>query len=186
MYVILIIVTTLVLCLLANTMANVIERVSPDLRTISSGQSWLSIIPVFGTFWIFYAVQQTSNMLSEEFQRRKIVEFETHPGLAVGWGFSFILFCAQLTLLIDATTMTLFLYIGAIITLIVYWVKLAGFKTKLDNDLMRQHTQRFQHPFQQNTPHPFPEHPQHYPSTPDFPPQPPAPPVNEWDRWKPK
>lgn len=186
MYVVLIIVTIIVLCVLSNMLANLIDRVSPDLRTINSGQTWLSIIPVFGAFWIFYVVQQTANMVGEEFQRRKIVEFETSPGLAIGWGFSFIFLCAQITLLIDATFFTLILYLGAIGTLIVYFVKLSGYKTKLDNDLMRQHTQQFQQPYNQQPPHPFPEQPTYFPPQQEFPPQPQALPVNEWDRWKPR
>jgi hypothetical protein len=186
MYVILIIVTILVLCVLSNMMANLIDRISPDLRTISSGQAWLSIIPVFGTFWIFYVVQQTANMVGEEFQRRKIVEFETSPGLAIGWGFSFIFLCAQITLLIDAAFFTFLLYLGAIGTLIIYYVKLSGFKGKLDADLMRQNMSQFQQPFVQQPPHPFPEQQTYFPPPQDFPPQSSPPPADDWDRWKPR
>jgi hypothetical protein len=184
-YVILIIVTILALCVLSNAIANLIDRVSGDLRTVNSGQAWLSIIPIFGAFWIFYIVQQTANMVGEEFRRRKIVEFETSPGLAVGWGFSFIFFCAQLTLLFDATFFTLLLYLGTIATFIVYLVKLSGFKTKLDADLM-QHNQQFHQPFNQPPAHPFPQPSSYFPPQQEFPPQTPTPPVDEWQRWKPK
>jgi hypothetical protein len=191
-YVVLTIATLIVICLLMNSLANLVERISPDLRTISPGQAWLSVIPVFGSFWMFYVVRQVSDMTEQEFNRRKIVEFENSPGLAVGWGFCFILFCAQLTLLIDTPLFTALLYIAGIVTLIVYWSKVAELRRKLDHDLIAHHPA---HPFPQNAqpyqppqnfppqqyfpPHPFP------PAT-DFPPPPSPPPGDEWERWKPK
>ncbi len=186
MYVILIIVTIVVLCVLANMIANLIDRVSVDLRTINSGQAWLSIIPIFGSFWLFYVVQQTANMVGEEFRRRKIVEFETSPGLAIGWGFSFILLCAQLTLMFESTFFTAILYLGAIATFIIYCVKLAGQKAKFDNDLMRQNLQQFQQPYMQHPMHPFPEQAPYNPPHQDFPPPPLTPTPEEWEKWKPK
>lgn len=187
-YVVLIVLTLIALCLLMNTVANLIERISPDLRTLQPAQTWLSVIPVFGSFWVFFVVQKTAGMLQEEYARRKIVEFETSPGLATGWGFCFLLLCAQLTLMIDATVMTTLLYIGAAVMFAVYWQKLNRFRQKLDHDLM-QHTQPHMPPFPQQPHVPFQQPPNYFPPPQHFPPPPsstPPPPPNDWERWKPK
>lgn len=200
-YAVMLVVSTIVSCLLLNTMATLTERISPDLRTLSPAQVWVSVIPVFGSFWIFHVVNQLSNMLREEFARRKIVEFETSPGLSSGLGFCFTVFVAQLTLILDSPALSIFLYIAAIALLALYWSKLAGFRQKLDADLYQSQQswqspeqQQQQWPPQQFPPPQFPPPPQQYNTPPqwnyppppqDFPPQAPPPP-DEWEKWRPK
>jgi hypothetical protein len=194
LYVMLFVVSTIVICLLLNIMANLAERISPELRTMQPGQVWLAVIPVFGSFWIFHAVMQLANMLREEFSKRKIVEFETSPGLSSGLGFCFTLFVAQITLLFDTPVLAVFLYIAAITLLALYWSKLSGYTRKLDHP--QAHQLPFTQPQQQwpqSQPYQYPPPPQwQYPPAPQsdasqqWPVTPPPPPADEWEKWRPK
>ncbi len=186
-YVILFAITLVVLCLLMNTIANVLQRISSDLRTLTTPQIWITVIPFFGNIWIFHVVNQTAQMLKEEYARRKITEFETSPGLGVGLLLSFVLLTAELTLMMDETAFTVLLYLLAILLLILYWIKLIRFREKLDRDSLATHPQQHQTPFPQSFEQPqnyYP--PNEFPPANDFPP-PDSPPSNDaWDRWKPK
>src|ERR1044072_1793009 len=136
---------TLIMCLLVNTIHSIFQRAAPDLRSMTPLQIWISILPAFGRIWIFYVIYQLANTLREEFKRRKLVEFETSPGFGVGWAFAFFLATAHLTLLIDEPVITVLLYIVAVVLLIIYWVKIFGFRGKLDKDSLG--SMQFQHPF---------------------------------------
>lgn len=170
------------------------QRIACDLRNLSPLQLWLMIVPAFGSIWIFYVIWQNANALSEEFKRRKIIEFETYPGLGIGWAFSFFCATAQLTLLLDDPGIPILLGIATVILFVIFLVKLAGFKDKLDKDALNeahlvpppppQYTYpNYQQPVQQQpdyTQQQFP--PGNYP-----PPQNPEPyQPNDWERWKPK
>lgn len=176
-YVLMFVVSTIVMCVLLNTMANLAERISPDLRTLDSSQVWISIIPVFGSFWIFHVVIKLSNMLRDEFARRKIVEFETSPGLSSGLGFCFTLFIAQITLLFDTPVLAVVLYITAIALLAVYWSKLAAYTRKMDfpHHQQSQQQNQWQYPSQWQSGSSEPQHAQQW----QYPPQPQ---YNQWQQ----
>lgn len=187
-YVVAYFVLVLITCLLVNTIQATLQRVSGDIRSLTAAQLWIAVIPVFGAFWIFYVIYQTADALAEEFRRRKIVEFETSPGLGVGWAFAFFSLTAQLMLTLDEPLITGMLFVVAAILLVIYWTKIAGFKTKLDFDSLGG-ANRFtdQQPFTYHQPivpnHPpftFPQQQSNY--QPPFTP----PPADDWERWKPK
>lgn len=175
-------VVLIIFALLVYTIQTIFDRLSPDLRTLRAPQLWLTIIPVFGSFWIFYVVYQLAHSLREEFKRRSIIEFETSPGLGTGWAFSFVAFTAQLMLTIDEPVVTSLLSILAVILLVVYWTKIVSFRAKLDEDIARTSTQQMPpYGFQQT----------HYPPSPYYPPPPPPPSSpppadDQWERWRPK
>lgn len=194
-YVLLFIVSMIVLCLLLNSMSQLIERITYDIRTISSGSVWLAVIPFFGSFWIFYAVYQLSIMLREEFDRRKIVEFETSPGLSSGIGFCFTFFVAQLSLMFDSLLLSGLMHVAAVVLLIVYWNKLGSFRRKIDHSFTQsthvQHSPAEQNYAVQHFPPPMDivQNPYEQPTWQFPPPQqdpPQSPPPDEWERWKPK
>lgn len=181
---------TIVMCLLVATIQSIYQRISSDLRSLSPVQLWITIIPFFGSFWIFYVIHQLASSLHQEFKRRNVVEFETSPGLGMGWAFAFFFATAQLTLLIDEAIITSLLYIASVILLVIYWMKIIGFRSKLDFDAFSGAS------FNTPTPFPFqiapPSMQQQY--RPDVPPvpQPFHPPyeppksADDWNRWKPK
>ena len=187
-YVLLFVGYSIVTCVLMNTVANLVQRVSPDLRTLTPAQVWITVIPLFGSGWIFNVVYKLAEMLKEEFARRKMVEFETTPGLGAGMLFAFITFTAHLTLLIDEPVLTAVLYIASVILLVLYWIRLVNFREKIDRDSLTQYAQQqfsFQQPLQQQVPPPGYYPPNNYYPSQDVPPD--APPSNdEWDRWRPK
>lgn len=177
-------VSTLIVALLINTVQSAFQRISPDLQSLTPAQLWITVIPFFGSIWIFYVIWHLANALSEEFKRRKIVEFETFPGLGVGWAYAFFTVTAQLTLLIDETTITVLLYIVSFILLIIYWTKIAAFNNKLNYDSLGANQFHSPPPFQSQ----WQQHAQHNRPESQIPQQPPAqsPQQGEWERWKPK
>lgn len=184
------VVVFIISCLLANTVSALFDRISPDLRTMNPTQIWISVIPIFGSAWIFYIIYQLANALRDEFGRRKIVEFETSPGLGAGWAFAFLAATAHLTLLIDETLITVLLYVAATILLIVYWAKIAAFKNKLySDDLRAPHNMQTSFPHHQpaSPPQNVQWPPYHPPYVPPIPPSPEPPKQEEeWERWRPK
>jgi hypothetical protein len=193
------VVIMIISCLLASTFQSVWRSISADLRTMAPEQSWLIIIPILGIIWMFYMIYQMGNALKEEFKRREIVEFESTPGLGIGWAFSFALLTGQLVSFIGEPVLTAILLITAVILLIIFWIRLAGFQRKLET-LNGAGFHQFHHmppPPQQEWPpnYPPPQNnqwpPQNNPWTPSnnqWPPQnfPPPPQQNEWEKWKPK
>jgi hypothetical protein len=167
----------IIFALLVNTIQTVFDRLSPDLRVLSAAQLWVTIIPVFGSFWIFYVVYQLAGALREEFRRRNVVEFETYPGLGTGWAFSFFAFTTELMLTLDAPVVTLLLAILSVILLVAYWMKVAEFRRKLDDHARQMHSQQM--------PPPYTFYPPQYPPPADTPPPPPQQ-DDAWNRWRPK
>ena len=166
-YVIFFFTAQVVIVLFILTIQSIFEKISPDLRSLSVTQLWLTIIPAFGSIWIFYVIYQLAESLSEEFKRRQIVEFETKPGLGVGWAFSFFAVTALLTMMIDERIITILLYVTAVVLFVIYWAKLAGFKTQLTSEATS--------PFQPA---------QHFPQQPFYPPQESFPPVQQPQQWQ--
>lgn len=180
----------IVFCLLANTFQTLWKCISEDLRTMSPEQSWLIIIPLFGVIWMFYLIFRLGEALKEEFSRKNIVEFESAPGLGIGWAFSFAILTAQLVSFIDEPVMAFILYLAATTLLIIFWIRLAGFINKLNYNPKTGFEQQQSQPFQQMPPAPQQQWP-YYPPQQNFPEPPPyfPPPQqqeNEWDRWRPK
>ena len=106
------------------TLQKAFERCSPENRALSSGLIWLLLIPLFNLVWNFIVVSRLSKSLQNEFAKRNI-SVGSQPGRSVG--------LAMCILMIGS----LIPYIGILMTLagvicwIVYWVKIAGYSTRL-------------------------------------------------------
>lgn len=171
------------------------QRIASDLRNLSIAQLWLMIIPTVGTIWIFYVIWQSANAISEEFKRRKIIEFETYPALGIGWAFAFFLATTQLTMLIEEPGITILLGIATLVLFVIFIIRLAGFKDKLDKDTLSDTHLVPPAPYQYQNPQ-YPQQEQQWNSydqqqSPpvNFPPaQNPEPykPQDDYDRWRPK
>jgi hypothetical protein len=97
------------------TLQKALDRCSPASRAMSPGMVWLLLIPFFNLVWQFFVVLNMSKSLGAEFQRRGIPE-EPDPGQTIG-----LVMCAS-SLLCGPIYLIFW---------IIYWVKVAGFSSKL-------------------------------------------------------
>lgn len=109
-----------------------LERVDVSNRRMSPGLVWLNIVPIVGFVWLFFTVTSIRNSVRAEFGRR-------------GWqgggdfGYSIGIAAAALEPIAYVSTwwsdrtaaMSLILWLGALVCLIIYWVKVAALKHRL-------------------------------------------------------
>jgi hypothetical protein len=108
------------------TIQNTFKKISLENRKMQPSLVWLSLIPIFGLIWQFIIVNNLADSLKAEFIRNNIENKENRPGIAVGLTFC-ILNCISIIPFIGILTSII-----GIIFWIIYWVKISGFKTKLD------------------------------------------------------
>ena len=107
-----------------GTLQRVLSRCSTECRTLSPGLVWLELIPLFNFFWSFILVISISRSLGNEFTKRGIVE-SPNPGQGVGLAMAI---CAVLSII---PFLGVVIGIAGFICWIVYWVKIAGYSSKI-------------------------------------------------------
>ena len=115
------------------TLQRVLNRCSPDSRTLSPRLVWLLIIPLLNLIWEFFVVINLSKSLHNEFTKRNI-DADKAPGLKIGLAMC-ILFIVSL---IPYFNLVLFAGVAALICWIIYWVKISGYSAKLQHSLEEQ------------------------------------------------
>ncbi|MEW6467592.1 MAG: hypothetical protein AB1458_01635 [Bacteroidota bacterium] len=100
------------------TLQRTLEAVAPENRKMQPGQVWLLFIPLFHLVWHFFVVSYVADSLRAEFASRGITPDESRPGFGIGL----------------AASILWVLGIGfvALILWIIYWVKIAEYKNKLN------------------------------------------------------
>lgn len=106
------------------TLQTAFSRCSTECRTLSPGQVWLLLIPIFNLIWHFFIVINLSQSLANEFRKRGMVE-SSNPGKEIG------LAMAILSVVSIIPYIGILTGIAALICWIVYWVKIAEFSSKI-------------------------------------------------------
>ena len=106
------------------TLQKALDRCSPENQAMAPGMVWLMFIPLFGLAWHFVIVLNLAKSLGAEFSKRRI-SAEPNPGRDLGLVMC-ILGCCDLI-----PHLRLPFSLGFIACWIVYWVKIAGFSSKL-------------------------------------------------------
>ena len=106
------------------TLQKALNRCAPENRAMAPGLVWLLLVPLLNIVWGFFVVINMSKSLGAEFQKRGIAE-EPEPGKKLGL-IMCILVCCGLIPILGA-----FCSLGALVCWILYWVKIAGFSSKL-------------------------------------------------------
>src|SRR5215217_3595495 len=66
------------------TQQNTLKAIQPHNRTMSPGQVWLQLIPIFGMIWQFFVVSKISDSLRRELAARNTTfSFEEKPNAVV-------------------------------------------------------------------------------------------------------
>lgn len=115
------------------TQQNTLKAIQPQNRSMSPGEVWLQLIPLFGIVWQFIVVSRISTSIGAELASRNSFSFE-NPQYAQGYeggerptyqiGIAYcVLFCCSIIPILGTLT-----GIAGIICWIIYWVKLSEYK----------------------------------------------------------
>ncbi len=112
------------------TLQNTLKEVSPENQKMPPSNVWLILIPLFGLVWGFIVVNRIADSLKAEFLKRNIQLEEDRPGYSIGLTYCILLCCSIIPILGGLAA------IGGLVCWIIYWVKIAGYKTKLEQTKM--------------------------------------------------
>lgn len=112
------------------TLQKTLNEVSPENQKLPPGQVWLILIPLFGLVWSFIVVNRIADSLKAEFAMRGIQVDEDRPGYSIGLTYC-ILYCCSVVPFLGGLAA-----LGGLVCWIIYWVKIAGYKTKLQQAKM--------------------------------------------------
>jgi hypothetical protein len=107
------------------TLQKALNRCAPENRAMEPGLVWLLLIPCVSIVWHFFVVLNMAKSLGAEFQKRGITE-EPEPGKVIGL-IMCILPCFSIIPIIGGL-----FGLGYLVLWIIYWVKIAGFSSKLE------------------------------------------------------
>jgi len=107
------------------TLQNTLKEVSPANQKMPPSNVWLILIPLFGMVWAFIVINRMADSLKAEFAKRNVVVEEDRPGYTIGLTYCILMCCSIIPILGSLAVM------GGIVCWIIYWVKIAGYKTKL-------------------------------------------------------
>lgn len=140
-FIVMIVVYVLFLLTLMRTQAEVYER----NREMSPGLVWLTLIPLFSTFWVLYMVPKLSNSLRNEFRDRgwdrEGEGYARTMGLIWAWGgvasilLSVLQNAMQFGGLMEESMVVGLVGLPVNLTVfvcwIIYWVQMAGYGKRL-------------------------------------------------------
>ncbi len=128
------------------TLQKTLKEVSEENRKLPAGQVWLILIPLFGLIWQYIVVNRIANSLKAEFAKRNITIEQNKPGIGVGLAYC-SLHCFRLIIVLFFAAMViskqnniaaqfiplvgLIVSTAAFIFWIIYWVKIADYKSRL-------------------------------------------------------
>jgi hypothetical protein len=151
---------------------NLLSRVSPANQGMSPGLVWLNLIPVFNLGWIIYTVIKVKDSVSAEFRSRGWPldgDLGYNVGLAAGILWIASVFVGWIPFI------GWLLPIGALVCWIIYWLKTADLKQRLEPEPPWRRSMAYPPAYPGTYPPPRPYAPG-YPQ-PYTPPGPPAAPV---------
>jgi hypothetical protein len=106
------------------TIQKALNRCAPENRAMAPGMAWLLLVPLVNIVWQFFVVINVAKSLGSEFQKRGIAE-EPEPGKKLGLIMCILACCGIIPLL------GILCSLGALVCWILYWIKIAGFSSKL-------------------------------------------------------
>lgn len=116
------------------TQQNTLKLIQPQHRTMSPGEVWLVLIPIFGIVWQFIVVTRISDSIQRQLAAGSAFSFEgpsqeynsyERPTYSIGIAYC-VLFCCSIIPFLGTLAA-----IAGLVCWIIYWVKLAEYKNKL-------------------------------------------------------
>jgi len=101
------------------TIQRTLKAIAPESRDMSPGTVWLMLIPFLNIIWQFIMVDGVAKSLRNECARLQIPTRESKPTFGAGLAWCI---CNILSII------PLFGPLAALVTFIVYWIKIAEYK----------------------------------------------------------
>jgi hypothetical protein len=120
------------------TQESTLNAIRPQNRSMGPGQVWLQLIPFFNLVWQFIVVSRIAESISREMSESEIFSFEEprhtvyepggeKPTYQIGIAYC-VLYCIAV---IPIPLLKGLASLACIVCWIVYWVKLAGYKKRI-------------------------------------------------------
>jgi hypothetical protein len=113
------------------TLSKTLQQVQPHNRRMEPGQVWLMFIPLFNVVWRFLMVNYIAESLRNEFNERNMNIPDEKPGTPLGTVYASLYAGSLIGNFIPIIGPLIGL--GGLVCWIIYWVKIAGYKTQLEN-----------------------------------------------------
>ncbi|HVX00375.1 MAG TPA: hypothetical protein VHA52_08080 [Candidatus Babeliaceae bacterium] len=110
------------------TLQNTLKLIAPNNQKMRPGQVWFTLIPIFGPVWHFFVVNNVSMSIENEF-RSKNLPIENKPAYTIGLITCILFALRTITFLFGVGS--IFVSIVAYICLIIFWIKINGYKNQL-------------------------------------------------------
>lgn len=107
------------------TLQNTLKAISEENRKMPPGNVWLLFIPLFNIVWQFIVVDKIAQSIGAECSRLKIPVRENKPTYGIGLAWN-ICNCFTIIPVIGG--------LAALVTFIIYWVKVAEFKNLINTN----------------------------------------------------
>jgi hypothetical protein len=119
-----------------NTLRKTLQLIDIKNRTIDPNYVWFMYIIFFNLFYHFHIVNSIATSLSNEFSDRNIAVDEKRPGETIGFinSIFLVLWFINAFTKFDPEAINFILSLGALITWIIYWVKIRKYKKLLIAD----------------------------------------------------
>jgi len=124
------------------TQQNTLKAIQPENRSMSPGEVWLQLIPLFGLVWQFFVVIRISDSLQKEInswtndsifgaEGSQVINMSNpRPTYGIGLAMCICVCCTMFSYLGIALLGGL-ASLGGLVCWIIYWVQLAQFKNKV-------------------------------------------------------
>ena len=119
-----------------NSLRKTLLLIDLKNRTIGPNYVWLMFIIFFNLYFHFKLVSSIATSLSNEFADRNIAVDEKRPGETIGFinSIFLVLWVINAFTKFDLEAINFILSLGALITWILYWVKINKYKKLLISD----------------------------------------------------
>ena len=119
-----------------NSLRKTLLLINLKNRTIDPNYVWFMFIIFFNLYYNFKLVSSIATSLSNEFSDRNISVDEKRPGETIGFlnSISLVLWFINAFTKFDLEAINFILSLGALITWIIYWVKINKYKKLLIAD----------------------------------------------------
>jgi hypothetical protein len=116
-----------------NSLRKTLLLINLKNRTINPNYVWFMFIIFFNLYYNFKLVSSIATSLSNEFSDRNIAVDEKRPGETIGFinSIFLVLWFINAFTKFDPGAVNFFLTLGALITWIIYWVKIRKYKKLL-------------------------------------------------------
>ncbi|NVJ59446.1 MAG: hypothetical protein HWE27_03600 [Gammaproteobacteria bacterium] len=111
-------------CLFLYSLQKALNNAGPENAGMSGGLVWLNLIPIFNIGWMIYTVIKVSEAIAKKHAAHGVAD-PSNGGKTIGLVYAIANAC-QIIPVVNMIS-----WLVAIITWIIYWVKISGYNTTM-------------------------------------------------------